>query len=281
MGKKLNNYIFVVMIVFLLSLVADSFLTDPNIFYQDASAPTREFEENITILPYDPTNPGNNRAFFELGFSQEDELEFIFTLKVKENLPIDFWFVNYANLVRLVDERPFLFFIDGSDQNVTQASKVISLTVYDVYTLVFVNNNNVSVEVNINYDVNVYPPEEEKEEETSTPLWKEYYVMLPLGLIIGIIAGLLISRVFKKSKQEGPEKDSKSPKKKEKGKPRKADKGEKEPEEPPKREKRKRRVKKEEPIQVPEKVLPKFCGHCGKPVTTPFCPHCGKEAGKA
>ena len=112
MGKKWKTYISIILLVFLLSLVIDSLLVDSYIFYRNASAPDREFQENITI-------PTNELQVLNLVFTEGDELELIFTIQVEQELPIDVWFVDSVNYVRLVDGNEFVYFIDGSDQEVT------------------------------------------------------------------------------------------------------------------------------------------------------------------
>jgi hypothetical protein len=290
MGKKVNNYIIVIMVIFLLGLIADSLVTETNIFYQDAVAPGREFNENVTI-------PANDFGVLELQFQKGTELELIFSLEVKqEGKVIDVWFVNYANYVRLVDGNEFLFFIDGSAQEITKATKIVTVMQYDAYALVLANYNNVSVDVYLTYDINVYP----QEEDTSTngsdkgeeiPLWKEYYVMLPLGLVIGIIVGLLGSRIMGRSGNKEPKAGSKTPSKKAKKKkpqkkvtPAAAPEKKKKVKKP---EKKERVVEKKEEVEEPKEEKSvvtekapstKFCGSCGSPVTSKFCQSCGAEA---
>lgn len=261
MRRALKPVMFMVIVSFLLVPIA--------------SAPTREFEEDITI-------PSDEFYTLELGFSEGDELELIFTLEVEQSLPIDVWFVNYANYVRLVDGNEFLYFIDGSGQDITKASKVVSVTQLGTYILVLANYNNVTVDVSFTYDINVYP-EEEPEEET-VPLWKEPYIMLPLGLIIGILVGVLASRLYRRSGKRAPRTAAKAPKKKTKthedtkAKPIATS-------QKPKKKVKLRKAKKivvedteETPKEEVEKApSPNFCGNCGKPVETPFCPFCGEK----
>jgi hypothetical protein len=303
--RELKSYMLVIVVIFLLTLVADTLLMGSTPFYQRASALQREFEQNITI-------PANDMQALELVFGKGDELELIFALDVKQDLPIDVWFVDYTNYVRLVDGYEFLFFIDGSQQEIKQAQKVVTITQHDSYALVLANYNNQSVDVYLTYDINIYPEEETKGEEI--PLWKEPYVMLPLGLIIGILVGLFASRMIGKSKRGAPKAAAKAPSKKAKvKKPKKAK--PKAAEKVPEKKEKVKRIKKKEPVVTKkataeeieevesgevEKVVEKapakeaeepkavekapiarFCGHCGKPVETRFCPYCGKEVGKA
>jgi hypothetical protein len=280
MVRNLEKRLLLVTFIFISVLFIEPIITGPALLIENACAPDREFQQDISI-------PSNELQFLELVFGKGDELELIFTVEVEQELPIDVWFVDSVNYVRLRDGNEFLYLIDGSEQEITKASKVVSVTQHGTYVLVLANYNNDTVDVNLAYDLNTYP---EEVEEDSTPLWQEYYVMLPLGIAIGLIAGLLISRLSKRSGMKETKKKPKTPKKKKKSKPKKVEKegdieeeineeGDEEPEEPPKKEKKKRRVKKEDAKPEEKEPLPKFCGHCGKPVTTRFCPFCGKEAG--
>jgi hypothetical protein len=287
--REYKSCVFMVIVLFLLILLADSLLMKTNPLIPIASAPTREFEEDITI-------PSNEFYILELGFSEGDELELIFTLEVEQSLPIDVWFVNYANYVRLVDGNEFLYFIDGSGQEITQAQKVVSVTQHGPYNLVLANYNNVTVDVHLTYDINVYP------EEETVPLWKEPYVMLPLGLIIGIVVGVLAFRISHRSGKGAPKTTAKAPKKKAKTRkvkkakpiaamekpkkkvnvPKAKKKVVEDTEEAPKEKGEELGAEEKEPkvakATPAEKISsPNFCGHCGKPVETPFCPFCGKE----
>jgi hypothetical protein len=150
MRGKHKSCILSIVMMFLLILSADSLFLDSSTLFQNASALTREFEENITV-------ESNGSRVLDLSFSAGEELELIFYLEVEQGLPIDVWFVNYANYVRLVDGREFLFFIDGSQQEVTKATKIVTVTQHDAYALVFANYNDDTVDVYLTYDINVYP----------------------------------------------------------------------------------------------------------------------------
>jgi hypothetical protein len=291
MGRSLRNIILAVSIAFLMTMVVDSLFLESNPIIQNVCAPPREFHQNITV-------PANNFQILELQFQQGDELELIFSLEVKQqNMVIDIWFVNYANYVRLVDGNEFLFFIDGSAQEISKASKIVSVTQYDAYALVLANYNNVSVDVYLTYDLNVYPDDassdgSDKGEEI--PLLQEYYIMLPLGLIVGIIVGLLFSRFIGKSGKKALKDASKDTANKKKGKkkaaPASASAKKKTAKKPEKKEPvvvRKEEVEEEPeveekaPTETAEEKAPSatFCGSCGSPVTTKFCQSCGEKVG--
>lgn len=302
MGRQLKTIMILISLFLLLTLVADSLFVEQNLLIQNACAPNREHSENITI-------PANDIASLNLAFNTGDELELIFGLTVKQDLPISVWFVNYANYVRLVDGNEFLFYIDGSKENIKTASMIVSVTQKGSYVLVLTNNNNETVDVFLNYDVNTYPEEADtsssgSEKGTSIPLWKEFYIMLPLGLVIGILAGFLISRKISRTKKSTSKPGNKVTSKKNDIKKRKKKTPKKKPE--VKKVKKKKPVVNnktepedlkeldseegqtdtstvapsnhvEEPKAKKEGTAPQFCGNCGKLAKTKFCPYCGKE----
>ena len=268
MGRNGKNVLLMTVVLMCFFIIIDTLPLGEDVFSQKASAVPREFEENITV-------PSDQIVPLDLLFTQGEELELIFDMVVKEDLPVDIWFVDYANYVRLVDGNQFLYFIDGSGQELNKASKVVTVTLHGTYELVFANYNNVTIEVNLKYDINIYPEEEEvtpddTDKEDETPLWQEFYVMLPLGLFIGLVIGFLVASAVRKPKKgkAKPEKD----------KPKKKPKKKRVKKKPPKETKS---AEAEDKPETDEKATsPAFCGHCGKPVETPFCPFCGKEVTK-
>ena len=173
------------------------------------------------------------------------------------------------------------------------SAQVLFLFIMISYSLVLANYNNQSVDVYLTYDINIYPLEEDTTSEDKgeeIPLWKEPYVMLPLGLVIGILVALLGTRILGRSGKKAPKAVAKSSfkkakvKKLKKNKPRaikktpsmkdKDSKAKKEETVVPK----KTQVKEVEGPRIVEKApSPRFCGYYGKPVTTPYCKHCGRE----
>jgi hypothetical protein len=293
MRKKSINIVIVIMLVFLLSLVADSKVKESDLFYQGAVAPIREFHENITI-------PAYNFSVLQLQFNEGQELELIFSLFVKQqDKVIDVWFINSWEYDKFIAGENFRHFRDGSAEGISVASKVVSVTQYGLYLLVLANFNNTAVEVYLTYDINTYPQEEDTTPVTSDkgeeiPLWQEFYVLLPLGLVIGIIVGLLGSRLVGKSGKRAPKAVAKTPTKsvKKKKLKKKAT--------PAVAPAKKKKVKKKEPVvekkeeepqekepEVTEKASseeaaekspsPKFCGSCGSAVSTKFCQSCGEK----
>lgn len=373
-GSSISIIHWAVCLIFCL-LVADSIMVGQEILSQNTSAVPREFQTNITV-------ESNKIIPLELDFVNGDELELIFEMEVKENLPVDVWFVDSTNYVRLSDRNEFLYFIDGSGRDLKQAQKVVTITQHGQYDLVFANYNNVSVEVHLSYDITVYPEEEEvssmingevvdkdgdpivgaivqlrdsngnvaatcttnstgefefvnapygtydlgvfadrykdgrktsvqitsvafssdvgsitltENPDEETPLWTLPLIMLPLGLVLGVIIGFLVSRIIRSpggnkskmkdkppAKKRKPKTTSSSRKKQAKNKDsaapvkyaeKEAEMGEEEDE----AEEETASTKKGEPEES-KTLSARFCGHCGKPVETPFCPFCGKSA---
>lgn len=300
MKENLKSYLLTIVFIFLLSLLADLFLMRSTPLIGEASARTREFEDNITI-------PANDLRALDLVFSEGDELELIFSIQVKQDLPIDIWFVDYANYVRFVDGNEFFYYIDGSGQELKVATKIVSVTQHGTYELVFANKNNETVEVYLTYDLIVYPiesepPSEQLEEET--PLWQSAIFLAPVMLVVGILIGLIVSDISRSKKADGEAASKKSLKKAKKRKKTKSKKKHKKEGQDSSKKGRKRKSKKKKPEEIewveeeeidefeedeeadvedeeePEVTerafSPSFCGHCGKPVDTPFCMFCGK-----
>jgi len=234
-----------------------------------------KFEENITISP-------NGLQSIDFNLQEGEEFEIIFTLQVKETLPIDVWFVNEDHYLLLVNGAQFLFFIDGSEQEVTYTKKIVTLTEHDLYKLVMTNYyNNQTVEVNVIYEIRAYYA---YSGETS------YLYPLLFAIVILVVLVIVLFIKYRGLKQAEPKVSKKTSSKK--GKTHKAKKAESKINEKALSKKAKtRKPKKEEPKAVeiaPSKEAveprvfektpsPRFCGHCGKPVDTPYCKHCGRK----
>jgi hypothetical protein len=91
-----------------------------------------------------------------------EEFEIVFSLQVKNNLPIDIWFVTEDHYFLLVSGAQFLFFIDGSEQEVIYTKNIVSLAEHDLYKLVMTNTNNQTVEANVIYEIRTYYTESEE-----------------------------------------------------------------------------------------------------------------------
>ena len=203
MKVNLKSYLLVIVFVFFLISLAEPLMMRSTLFIGEASAHAREFEVDLNI----PVN-GTQALTFE--FNKGDEMEIIFTFQVEQELPVDVWFVDLFNYGRLVDAREFLYFIDGSGQQITQASKIVSVTQSGAeYILVFANYNDEPVDVHLAYDVNVYPPEPEEE----TPFWQSTVFLAVVALLVGILIGLAVSRISRRSEKAAGKKPSKKDKK--------------------------------------------------------------------
>ena len=237
-----------------------------NQFLVTVIAAHREFEvekydENITILP-------NALQTIDFDLQEGEEFEIIFTLQVKEALPVDAWFVNEDHYTLLRNGAQFLYFLDGSEQEVTYVKKIVTLTEHDLYKLVITNyHNNQTVEVNAIYEIRTFYTDT----DSISPL------VLTLSFLVIILAILLLILYTKvrgyKQKLDKVSKFTLSKKQK----PRKSKKHE--PKEKKKASSKKPETHKssETEPEITEKTPPAFCGYCGTPVTTPFCTSCGRK----
>jgi hypothetical protein len=245
-----------------------------------------KFEENLTIQP-------NAFQTIDFNLQEGEKIEVVFTLQVKEALPVDVWFLNEDHYLLLVNGAQFLFFIDGSEQEVTYTRKIVTLTEHDNYKLVIANYNNQTVEANIIYEIRTYYAETGETSSEDLPIFLYPLLLAVVILVVLVIVLLFKTRNYKQTISNISEKAS--IKKGEKRKPKKA-----KPKIPKKAtlkkadarrpkyvvpkataeepsEKAETVVLEQEEPKVSEKVTPKFCGHCGKPVTTQFCTHCGRK----
>jgi hypothetical protein len=270
--------------------LASSFSIELTPFYLGIAAEQRDYEikkfdENITIQSH-------NLHYITYTLDEGDEFEIIYTVLVKESLPIDIWLVNEDNYLLLMNDAQFLFFIDGTEQDVIYTKKIVSLKENGIYVLVMANYNNQSVEANVISELRTYIA------ETSEPSsWDLSYFFYPLLLAVIILTVLFIvfffkARNYKKSLPKASLKaysDNKSKKQKaNKANTMVSDK------KPPiitnvrKARKTKLKVTDEELLKKPETFEPEeaesevsdnistsFCGSCGKPVITAYCTNCG------
>lgn len=154
MKKSRCRYI-ILCLVLLITLLAGLLPLGPTPFLLGVTAEHREFEvdkfaENITIAP---------NAFQSIDFNLQEgeEFEVIFTLQVKEELPIDIWFVNQDHYILLTSGSQFLFFIDGSEQEITYTRKIVTLTEHDLYKLVLTNYySNQTVQVGVICEIRTF-----------------------------------------------------------------------------------------------------------------------------
>ena len=139
--KKIRcSYYRLLSLIILITILASLFLIRPIPFAQKAAAEHREFEvkkfeEKITI-------PSNNYQAIDINFQEGKKLEVIFTLQVKQDLPIDIWFVNEDNYMLLSGGAQFLYFMDGTAQQISYTKKIVTLSAHENYKLVMTNYYN-------------------------------------------------------------------------------------------------------------------------------------------
>ncbi|MCK5562337.1 MAG: hypothetical protein KAJ51_17185 [Thermoplasmata archaeon] len=260
-------------------------------FISEASAGTKKYD--VTISQGKIPIPKDDYKTIDIIFDEGKELEVVYTVQVKDNLPIDIFFVNEDNYFLLTQNAQFLFLIDGTGQELSYTKKIVTLTKHDNYKIVMTNYYaNQSVEVDVTYELRAYGIESE-EESTGYP-----DIMIYSLIIVMIIIGVLLVLLFilaRKLKQTKEEKSNKSftggGSKAEQVKAKKTVKA------PPKKAKPKKAVKAKpkETVKAPPKkgkpakteqtvtkasedeVGGHFCGHCGAQSDTPFCKQCGKK----
>ena len=245
------------------------------IFSFEAVAENRKFEAKD--FEHKMTLPTNNYKAIDFKFQEGQELEIIFILQVKEALPIDAWFVNEDNYLLLVNGAQFLYIIDGTEKQITYTKKVVSLTKHDNYKLVLSNYyNNQTVEVDILGEIRTFKDNTEQ----SSPNFSSFLLYSLILIIIIFTAILIIFFIrlhrFKQTKIKESDKNLHKKYKANKSRKRKQ------------RDKNKSTTKKSSKqfkIELSGKTARKkskskitnFCGHCGKPVSTPYCKNCGKK----
>lgn len=241
-------------LILIICLLVSSML--PGVVAKSKKFDTEEFEEKITI-------PRNEFREIDFAFKDGKELEIIYTIQEKQGLPIDVWFVSEDNYLLLTSGAQFLYFIDGTDQEVSYTKKIVVLKEYDDYKLVMTNyRSNQTVEVDIEGEIRTY---KDGSEET---FWDYSTILLYTLIIIIIILAILLIllgfwvRTLKQA--EIKQLLDKVPEKKGKGKKRKGAK------------KTKVSAKKTRKAKEASGVA-EFCGYCGEPVDTPFCKSCGRK----
>lgn len=228
--------------------------------------------------------PGTSLKTVDLNFQEGEELEFIYSLEVKEGLPIDVWFVNDENYNKFVGGGEFAYFIDGSEQNVIVDTKIVGIKEYNSYKLILANYNNQTVEIDMIYEIRIYEAES-SDDSTEDPLSSNLtYILI---VVIIILSAFLIILIIKNRRLENIETEitEKAAFKKSKGrsKPKQKTKSMVSTKVASKKPKnRKSSSPKKHSTQKNQKKnhLDKdfgFCGDCGKPVETQYCKYCGHE----
>lgn len=246
-------------------------LLGSNQFLITVAADQREFEvekfdENITISP-------NALQGIDMDLQEGEKIEVIFTLVVKEELPIDVWFVNEDHYTLLSNGAQFLYFIDGSEQEVTYTRKIVTITEHDLYKLVITNYyNNQTVETNVIYEIRTFFTQSD---DTSSENISS--LVLPLSILVIVLVILLFILLVKARgyKQKLERVSRKAPSKKKKL--RKSKKHKSKGKQKASSKKSEAHKSNETEPETNEKVSPGFCGHCGQPVNTPYCMNCGRK----
>ena len=73
----------------------------------------------------------NEMEYIDIEFHKENELEFVYELHTKNNLPLDVWFVNDDNFLLLSAGSQFLYYTDGSGRQLSYARKIVTLDEYN------------------------------------------------------------------------------------------------------------------------------------------------------
>jgi len=160
----------------------------------ETSAEYREFEsekfsEKLTLAV-------NNHKALNFEFQTGKELEIIYNIKVNQDLPIDIWFVNEDNYLLLTNGAQFLYYIDGTEREVSYAKKVVILTEHDDYKLVMTNYySNQTVEVDISGEIRDYQVKSEENSFVySSVLLYSLIIIIIVFTILLIFIGLKIRR---------------------------------------------------------------------------------------
>jgi acylphosphatase len=253
---QFNRKISILILVLLISLLFS------NVDAKHVEFESNEFQENLTL-----TAGGVNTINFS--FQKGEIIEVIYLLQVKPELPVNAWLVNGDNYLLLTGGAQFLFFIDGSVDQVTYAKRIAALTKHDEYKLTVMNYNNRTVEVNITGEVREFressnevqdsPKEVEDSSDNPNPFLIYILILIIIILIIIICFGIGIYKLKGiDNKQKNMNLGMKSKKQKDK------------------------KIKKAKPeskkkTKKTRSVSSEFCGYCGKSVDTPYCKFCGEK----
>ena len=277
----------------------------PNVVAEHREYDVEIYEDKIII-------PGSSLKTIDIEFTEGDELELIYTLKVKQDLPIDVWFVDDDNYYIFVAGGEYYYYIDGSAQQVSFAREVVAVSEYDIYQLILANYNNQTIEVDIIYETRIYSTETDDSSSDESFLSSSLY---PFLIIVVILVAVLVFLFIKNreikqefasatsikvnSKRSKRRNNSKNNSKKEKTKNRSRvqiyNRSKKHRQTKKSRHKNSNKRSKTNELKDGQdnKNTNKndikdskrknvsdpgsFCGYCGKQVETPFCKYCGNE----
>jgi hypothetical protein len=280
MRNKRNYCIRILCLVILFTLFVNYISIDFISFNQNAIAEQKnydvqEFQEKIII-------PFNNFKNIEINFQKGNELEVIFTLQVKDGLPIDIWFVNQDNYVLLTNGAQFLYFIDGTGSQISYANRIVTLTDHDVYELVMTNYySNQTVEIDVTGEMRTYSSKSSESTQKESFIFQDtQFLLYSLVFIITILGILLVVLGFKIKRfnnNEVKKIDKKLSKKNKSDKLKKNKAKDKEMIFNKRKKNKNTKIKVSKEIRKTNKVPTGFCGYCGESVNTPFCKNCGKK----
>jgi hypothetical protein len=246
-----------------------------SIYYLEVSAENKEY--NIEKIDHKMVIPFNSYKSIDINFEEGKELEVIFNLQVKNNLPIDLWFVNDDNFLLLSSGSQFLYFIDGSDRQQSYARRIVTLNEYDNYKMVMTNYYaNQSVEVDISLELRTYSKSSEKSEFS----WTLAYIIIVSIITSIFIIFLALKRlrgrrvIGKNTIKESPKINKKMVKNHKNRNSLKRNNSKKTKSE----KKNNTKSNQKNPGSSKKSIeAANFCGYCGKKVDTPYCKNCGEK----
>ena len=258
-NKIKNHLILRIITIIFIGLLASTILM--NVSAKHKEFEVEEFQEQYTIL-------NNKIQTIDFSFQEGKKLEIIYNIQVTDGLPIDIWFVNEDNYLLLSGGNQFLYFIDGTDQEISYAKKIITLTKHDNYKLILTNYySNQTIGVNITGEIRTLLDNTVENHPNSFQI---VFYSLILITIVFIILTIVLSLKLHRSNQKNNINIKKKSDKKNKSK---------------KSNKNKKKNKKTQNLNSNHnKKINKtnsnpssYCGFCGESVDTPFCKKCGEK----
>ena len=116
--------------------------------------------------------------------------------------------INGANYYKFVAGGEFLFFIDGSQENVIITTNIVRVNEYNQYKLIMGNYNNQTVEVNIMYEVRIYGTISEENSSEISILSNLDYILIIIIIILTPIVIFFFITIRKQKQNISKTKDS-------------------------------------------------------------------------
>jgi len=263
-----------------LVLIITSFISTffPNVTAKYKEFDVKEFNEKVII-------PRNDLKAIDFNFQDGKILEIIYTIQVKKELPIDIWFVNEDNYLLFTGSAQFLYFMDGTSQQVSYAKKVITLTNHNNYKLVMTNYyNNQTVEVDVIGEIRTFKDSSEENSLNFSSIL--FYALIIIIIILVVLLILLVLKLRKSKQTDLIANDKLSTKKAKAGKSKKDKSKERDKDSIKKARSKKSKQTKGKDInkltsnQSKTKIksdFTNFCGYCGEHIKTPYCKNCGRK----